>query len=239
MEYAVDLMLHSERPFYEASVGSRPPTPYGAFVALTDAYGRKQPVWAPAGFGFIEQSGATGGRVVIRDNEQLAPSNRFRFHEDRFPQVITDSPASTSPWAAQIQSLRENLGLPITALVEALCVTRPALYSWLRGEQPNRSNQQRIRVLAEVAQAWRMLNLGPMSRHWNVPARSGGADLRSTLTHPDLSPETFHAVLKTLGIGQRLLPARASTPVLLDRSAKAGRSYARRKAWGTTGSDAE
>jgi hypothetical protein len=129
--------------------------------------------------------------------------------------------------------------LPITALVEALCVTRPALYSWLPGEQPNRSNQQRIRVLAEVAQAWRMLNLGPMSRHWNVPARSGGDDLRSTLKHPDLSPEKFHAVLKTLGIGQRLLPARASTPVLLDRSAKAGRPSARRKAWGTTGSDAE
>jgi hypothetical protein len=63
--------------------------------------------------------------------------------------------------------------------------------------------------------------------------------LRSTLTHPDLSPETFHAVIKTLGIGQRLLPARASTPVLLDRSAKAGRSYVRRKAWGTTGSNAE
>jgi hypothetical protein len=78
-----------------------------------------------------------------------------------------------------------------------------------------------------------------MSRHWNVPAPSGGADLRSTLMRADLSLEAFQAVLKTLGIGQRLLPARASTPVLLDRSAKAGRSYARRKAWGTTGSDAE
>jgi hypothetical protein len=239
MEYAVNPMLHSERPFFEESVGSHPPTPYSAFVALRDAYDRKQPVWSPAGLGFIEQSGATGGRVVIRDNEQIARSNRFRFHEDQFPQVIADPPASTSPWAAEIQSLRENLGLPITALVEALRVTRPALYSWLRGEQPNRSNQQRIRVLAEVAQAWRALNLGPMNRHLNVPAPSGGADLRSTLTHPDLSLETFHAVLKTLGIGQRLLPARTSTPVLLGRSAKAGRSYAPRKAWGTTDSDAE
>jgi hypothetical protein len=239
MEYALDSMLHSERPFFEEVVGSRPPTPYGAFVALRDAYGKRQPVWSPAGFGAIEHSGAAGGRVLIKDTEQFAPSNQLRFHEDQFPQVIADPPPSTSPWAAKIQSLREHLGLPITALVEALRVTRPALYSWLRGEQPNRSNQQRIRVLGEIAHVWRMLNLGPMSRHWNVPAPSGGADLRSTLTRADLSLETFQTVLTTLGIGQRLLPARASTPVLLDRSAKAGRSYARRKAWGRTGSDAE
>jgi len=239
MEYAINLMLHSERPFFEESIGSRPPTPFGTFVALRDAYDRKHPAWSPADFGFIEQSGATGSRVVVRDNAQFASSNRLRFHDEQFPQVIADPPASPAPWAAEIQSLRENLGLPITALVEALHVTRPALYSWLRGEQPNRSNQQRIRLLAEVAQAWQMLNLGPMSRYWNVPTPSGGTDLRSTMTDPELSVETFHAVLKTFGIGRRLLPPRASTPVLLDRSTKAGQPYPRRKAWGTTGSDAE
>lgn len=239
MEYAVDFLSHSERPFFEEVSGSRPPPSYALFVALIDAYGRMQPVWSPAGFGFVEQTDAAGCRVIIGDRGQIPPANRLRFHEEKFPQVIADQNANSSPWAAEIRSLRANLGLPITALVEALGVTRPAFYSWLRGEQPNRSNQQRIRTLSEIADEWRKLNLGPMNRYWNVPPPSGGGDLRSALMRGDISLDVFRAVLQKLGIGERLLPARASKPVVLDRAAKAGRSSARRKAWGTTSSDAE
>lgn len=239
MEHAIAFLSHSERPFFEEVAGSRPPPPYAAFVALRDTYGRMQPAWSPTGFGFIEQTGAVGCRVVIADREQMAPLNRLRFYEDKFPQVIADQNASSSPWAVEIQFLRENLGLPITAMVEALNVTRPVLYSWLRGAQPNRSNQQRIRVLSEVAEVWRKLNLGPMGRYWNVPAPTAGANLRSTLMRADVSVDIFQVMLGKLGIGERLLPARTSKPVLLDRVAKAGRLPARRKAWGTTSSDAE
>jgi hypothetical protein len=239
MEYAIDFVTHSERPFFEESAGSRPPPRYAAFVALRDAYGRIQPAWSPQGIGFIEQTGAVQGRVIIRDADHVASENRLRFHEGQFPQVVAEPDASPSPWAAELHELRENLGLPITALVEALNVTRPAFYAWLRGEQPNRSNQRRIRVLSEVSEFWKGLNVGPMSRHWNLPAPSGGADLRATLMRADLSSEIFRSVLEKMGIGRRLLPPRASRPVLLDRASKAHRSFARRKAWGTTPDDVE
>ena len=239
MEYAVDFISPSDRPFFEESADSRPPPPYAIFIAFKDAFGRAPEAWAPTDFGFVEQTGAPSRRLATGNKNQTTAANTLHFYEGEFPEIVPDQDAAPSPWATEVRELRANLGLPITALVEALNVTRPAFYSWLRGEQPNRSNQQRIRLLAEVANVWRKLNIGPLSRYWNLPAPPGSSDLRSLLMREDLSLDLLQETLKKMGIGQRLLSPRKSKPLLIEREKKTGRSYAPRKAWGTTSTDSE
>ena len=234
MEHAVDLHAHLETPFkIEASAGSS--WPRNCFLVRgNNLIGCDHVVVYPQLDYAHARHLATGAMIWIVDAEDICDGTNFLIAGRGFPQLISDVVAAPSPWKDEVDRLRRALGLPITGLVEALQVTRPTFYEWLRGEQPNRSNQARIRVLAEIARVWSSLNLGPMSRYWNLPMPSASADLRAVLTNSELSLEQFNTAVAHLGIGKRLLPARTSKP---PGSAHAGgetKHRSRRKAWGTT-----
>lgn len=188
--------------------------------------------WSLFGFDPVRQTG-----VCVRVVHPNWSQAQWHIAPEEFPSLVEDRVAA-SPWSRQLSQLRDALGLPITALAEALGVTRPAYYDWLRGEQPNRSNQQRIRALSEIAEAWERSGLGSMSRYWNVPSSAAGIDLRSLLTDPDISLERFNAATSNLRSGRRVLPKRESKPRALDQS-EYRRTLPPRKPWGTTSSDAE
>lgn len=170
----------------------------------------------------------TGAMWVI----YLEPStseNWLGYEAKHFPTAHA-VPADDSPWSAHIASLRKDLGLPVGELVQALQVSRQTYYDWLSGELPNLNNQKRIAELAVIASAWQALNLGEMRRYWQLPAPSAGASLREYLTGANLAVGDFHSIVGGLGLGRRVLPARASKPRI--NPGKPSRpNYGVRKAW--------
>lgn len=94
--------------------------------------------------------------------------------------------------AAQLDLVREELGLSITDLANLLGVTRPTIYAWIQGRQePKPEMLARIRELHAVAQAAEALALPRMNRLVRRPLasgpsllvrlQSGGADAEAAL----------------------------------------------------------
>ena len=170
----------------------------------------------------------TGAMWVI----YLEPStseNWLGYEAKHFPTAHA-VPADDSPWSDHIASLRKDFGLPVGELVQALQVSRQTYYDWLNGELPNLNNQKRIAELATIASAWQALNLGEMRRYWQLPAPSAGASLREYLTGANLAVGDFHSIVRRLGLGRRVLPARLSKP-RIDPVKPTRPNYGVRKAW--------
>ena len=76
--------------------------------------------------------------------------------------------------SAQLDLVREALGLSITDLANLLGVTRPTIYAWIQGKQePKPEMLARIRELRAVAQAAEALALPRMNRLVRRPLASG------------------------------------------------------------------
>jgi transcriptional regulator with XRE-family HTH domain len=76
--------------------------------------------------------------------------------------------------SAQLNLVREALGLSITDLASLLGVTRPTIYAWIQGKQePKPEMLARIQELYVVAQAAEALALPRMNRLVRRPLASG------------------------------------------------------------------
>ncbi len=173
---------------------------------------------------------ATTGAMYVLAFEAGVHDALLRCTAESFPTLFSVA-VKESPWAAHVSALRNDLGLPVGALVEALGVSRQTYYDWLRGEDPNPNNQKRIAALAAIAMAWSALGRGVMARYWQLPAPPKGVGLREFLARPEIPVEEFHDVVARLGLTRRLLPPRMTKPRA--RSAKPGtkRTHGLRKPW--------
>jgi transcriptional regulator with XRE-family HTH domain len=179
---------------------------------------------------FINWLGASNtGAMWVIYLEPSTSENWLGYEAKHFPTAHA-VPADDSPWSSHIASLRKDMGLPVSELVQALQVSRQTYYDWLSGELPNLNNQKRIADLAVIASAWQALNLGDMRRYWQLPEPSAAASLREYLTGSNLAIEDFHLIIGRLGLGRRLLPARASKP-RLNPGKQSRPNYGVRKAW--------
>ena len=171
---------------------------------------------------------ATGAMYVIafKVGEQ---SMQHQWAADRFPALI-ESAVVESPWTKHIIALRNDLGLAVGALVEALGVSRQTYYDWLRGEIPNPNNQRRIAALATIASAWVTYGRGPMNRYWQLPTQPEIVGLREFLIGQTISVEQFRIVVANLGLSRRVLPPRTTKPRTVTNGANS-RRYGARKAW--------
>lgn len=177
---------------------------------------------------FDVATAATGAMYIIAFNagEQ---SMQHQWAADSFPALI-ESAVVESPWTKHIIALRNDLGLAVGALVEALGVSRQTYYDWLRGEIPNPNNQRRIAALAAIGTAWVTFDRGPMNRYWQLPTQPGIVGLREFLISQTISVEQFRTVLTNLGLGRRVLPPRTTKPRTVTNDAHS-RRYGSRKAW--------
>jgi transcriptional regulator with XRE-family HTH domain len=171
----------------------------------------------------------TTGAMWVIYLEPSTPESWLGYESKHFPTAHA-VPADDSPWSDHIASLRKDLGLPVGELAQALQVSRQTYYDWLNGELPNLNNQKRIAELATIASAWQALNLGEMRRYWQLPAPSAGASLREYLTGAYLAVGDFHSIVRRLGLGRRVLPARVSKP-RIDPVKPTRPNYGVRKAW--------
>ena len=161
------------------------------------------------------------------------------FRTQQFPAALARDPPFNSPWIDHINRLREDLGLSVGALVEALGVSRQTFYDRVRGELPNSSNQVRIGTLASIASEWSALGLGPMSRDRQLPGCSPGASLRNLLSDPNASVTDFLRLVSQLGLARRLLPPRSSKPRLISATTRTKRRTVGRKPWHIESDDHE
>jgi transcriptional regulator with XRE-family HTH domain len=175
-------------------------------------------------------SAATTGAMYVLAFDTNIHESLIGSVTETFPTLFSVA-VNESPWTAHVTALRNDLGLPVGALVETLGVSRQTYYDWLRGEIPNPNNQKRIAALAAIAMAWSALGRGAMARYWQLPAPPETLSLRGFLTGPEISVDQFKDVISRLGLTRRLLPPRTTKPRVRLSKPFGQRNYGLRKPW--------
>lgn len=63
----------------------------------------------------------------------------------------------------QVQELQAALSLDKTRLARILCVTRPTLYGWLQGREPNQANAARLETLMRILEQASVSSASPLN----------------------------------------------------------------------------
>ena len=96
--------------------------------------------------------------------------------------VVYMSDASTLPVARQVRELRAALSLNKSELARILRVTRPTVYDWLAGGEPNADNVARIGQLLRLVSQARFSSRHPLlPRFVRSPLDAGGKALLDLL----------------------------------------------------------
>ena len=105
---------------------------------------------------FSSHTGSSLCIVVIRFT---APMTTERVSEDPlgFRNVLQLSIVE------QVQELHAALSLNKSQLAQVLRVSRPALYDWLRGREPNVANRERVHTLLRCLAQGRVSSAGPLN----------------------------------------------------------------------------
>ena len=120
--------------------------------------------------------------------------------------VVNWSDASTLPVARQVRELQAALSLNKSELARILRVTRPTVYDWLDGGEPNADNVARIgQLLRLVAQA-RVSSRNPLfPRFVRSPLDAGGQALLDLLGDEVIAePAVRDAIHRAQGLGDAM-----------------------------------
>ena len=103
---------------------------------------------ASGGF-FIETLDQWNPRLAFLVFPRITSSSRIdRRDIGRF--VVDTHPISTLPIGRQVRELQTALSINKSELARILRVSRPTVYDWLDGGEPNADNRSRIRKLLAV-----------------------------------------------------------------------------------------
>lgn len=120
-----------------------------------------------------------------------------------------------------IIEIRSRLGLSISLLAETMLVSRPTIYTWLRGDSnPHAGNRGRARALWQLAIAWPAGTPARLSEHIDSVVTSDGHTLRDLLTEESLRRFVIETALKDVasamapeeGVGRRIARRRGLQP---------------------------
>ena len=103
---------------------------------------------ASGGF-FVETLDEWNPRLAFQVFPRITSSSRIdRRDIGRF--VLDIQPISTLPIAQQVRELQAALSINKSELARVLGVSRPTVYDWLDGGEPNADNRSRIRTLLRL-----------------------------------------------------------------------------------------
>lgn len=109
----------------------------------------------------------------------------------------------------QLAAIQRNLSLNVSELSNALAVTRPTIYAWLRAEkEPQPENLARIQQVYRIARFWRSMSAHPVGNLRNAIQESTGRSLIGELSASHLDENALRSTLTTL---------RAAAPDVLRR----------------------
>ena len=132
---------------------------------------------------FSFQVGSSPRIVALRAIERPSRSGVL---EDplSFPNVLKLSVVE------QLQELQAALSLNKSRLAQVLRVSRPALYDWLRGREPNTSNTERVHTLLRCLARARVSSARPLNaRFVRQPPDLEGPSLLDLLVEPRLDED--------------------------------------------------
>ena len=130
----------------------RPPSSWGG-----GSVARGTPGWyGDASGGFLLRSlDEWNPRLAYQVFPRITSSSRIdRCDVDRF--VLQTQPMSTLPIARQVRELQAALSVNKSELARILRVSRPTVYDWLDGGEPNADNRLRIRTLLRLVSGSRV-----------------------------------------------------------------------------------
>ena len=136
---------------------------------------------------------------------RITSSSRIdRRHVVQF--VVNWSDASTLPVARQVRELQAALSLNKSELARILRVTRPTVYDWLDGGEPNADNVARIGQLLRLVSQGRVSSRNPLfPRFVRSPLDAGGAALLDLLGEETIGePAVRDAIQRAKGLGDAL-----------------------------------
>ncbi|MYA17145.1 MAG: hypothetical protein F4Z28_10445 [Gammaproteobacteria bacterium] len=120
--------------------------------------------------------------------------------------VVNWSDASTLPVARQVRELQAALSLNKSELARVLRVTRPTVYDWLDGGEPNVDNVARIGQLLRLVSQARVSSRNPLfPRFVRSPLDAGGPALLDLLGEETIGePAVRDAIQRAKGLGDAL-----------------------------------
>ncbi len=96
----------------------------------------------------------------------------------------------------RIESIREAFGLSTSALAEILCVSRPTIYQWLKGQsEPSGDNKARLDRIALIAATWNKAFPAMNMDHWLTDNEPGQPSLLDLLKAGDLNTKKIGDLL--------------------------------------------
>ena len=123
---------------------------------LIDRLGRHGPSTAYyAESPYTTTSGGPSSRLIVSSPEQLsAQMSVLTFVAGASPRVAAtpNSPATGQPQTpADIENIRQLLGLSVSTVADVFGVSRQAVYKWLAGDPMNQEHMNRLAQLREAA----------------------------------------------------------------------------------------
>ena len=112
-----------------------------AWGALLMSHGSAGIVSVSCDFGPLLLHVGSSPLIVDRRSVQRPPRTDARLIADGFASL---------PVVDQLKELRAALSLNKSQFARIMCVTRPTIYEWYEGKEPNPTNSERIRVLLRV-----------------------------------------------------------------------------------------
>lgn len=103
----------------------------------------------------------------------------------------------TRPIVDQMQELQETLSLNKSQLAQILHITRPTLYGWLRGNEPNRANAERLGTLLSCLKQAQVSSTDPLNaRFVRHSMNREGKSLLELLTEEDVNTSRVVRTIK-------------------------------------------
>lgn len=169
-------------------------------------------------FGAIGTGGFTSQREALESAAYVIPVSEDLDHEDKntYQLAIPE----------QLMLIKESFGLNMSAMAELLNVSRPTIYSWIKGEPPKSEEHiSHTSFLADIAEKYSALNLERPDNFIKRPLFEGDS-LFSLLKSDRNIDEGVYTLIKDLdlkesktrAVGLRKNEVRTSLDVLDDLS---------------------
>ena len=176
-----------------AQTTTRPPSSWGGGTVVRGTLG-----WygdASGGF-FLKSLDEWNPRLAFLVFPRITSSSRIdRCDIGRF--VLQAQPISTLPIARQVRELQAALSVNKSELARILGVSRPTVYDWLDGGEPNADNRSRIRTLLRLVSGSQVSADDPLvPRFVRSGLESGDRSLLELLGEEEIDEVTAKSVIR-------------------------------------------
>lgn len=116
-----------------------------------------------------------GSGGTITDNTIKSKSNWVYDKSYSFPEVDVEEITIVNTADEELVSIKKYLGLTTTDIAKLIGVTRPTVYSWLKGKDPKPEHIAKINLLKEQADKVSSIELTGMNKLVRRPLKAGGS----------------------------------------------------------------